>query len=298
MRSLDAKSRRGVGNGKPIGGGGQALSSVGNKTSWTRTSDGGFAWVSEDPALPTATITRTAAGWWANVWPDGTSENSASLGVFKNSGLAQRASGRIINAHLKFADMGDIQLVGNDDANEDPYAQDGAAEDEDPNDDIQTTSSFSLFGADDGQDDEGPEESDDGIEEEEDPRDDESLDEEIAEDEDNSDDGDDDDDDGPVDTTDDDEGTDNPGDESDDEHIEKESSVAELQARFGLTHLAGKSYSLAEQDGLVREGEKTRISPRKQARNPELLDVRGTHYEAASGGDQSSDAQDILAFLF
>ena len=69
-----------------------------------------------------------------------------------------------------------------------------------------------------------------------------------------------------------DDGTDNPGDESDDDGIEKTSSVAELQKRFGLSHLAGANYSLAEQDKLVREGDG------KTARNRGDLNLTGTHY--------------------
>lgn len=319
MRSLDAKRRRGEGRGRPIGGG-QSLASVSNKTAWTRTEQGGFEWVSDDPAAPTAVITRTASGWKANVWSDGTADDSLSLGSFEHSEQARRAVSRAVLAHLVTAEMGDVDLVSPETTPDitggypvDPYAEDGLQPpQQEGSTGVQESQgrygSFSLFAADDGQDEEGPESDDDGIEEESDPRDEESLDEEIAQDEGDSDDGaedegeapdttEDDDDGGHYephkrdDSEDDDEGTDNPGDESDDDGIEKESSssVAELQSKFGLSHLAGANYSLAQQDKLVREGDG------KIARNLGDLNLTGTHYEAAAA---SSSAEDVLAFLF
>lgn len=296
MRSLDAKARKA--KGKP-----RTASTT--KTAWVRTATGGFEWVSNDPTAPTAALYHTASGWSAQVWSDGTSEDSLSVGLFRNSGLAQRATSRILAAHLMLAAEGDIDLV-----DDDPYSQDGEGEAEDTAEsspqiqesDNTKTSALSVFADlredhDDGQEDDGSGRDDDGIEEEEDPSDEDSLDEEIAEDEDNSNDGQDDsDDDGghyeehkrDDDDSDDDEGTNNSGDDSDDEHVEKHSSVSELQQQYGLTHLAGANYTLAQQDKLVREGEG------KTARNHGDLNIAGTHYEAAA----KSDAEDVLAFLF
>jgi len=317
MRSLDAKSRRN--KGQP-----GRYASVGNKTSWTRTEEGGFEWVTSDPTLPTAAITRTASGWSAQIWSDGTADDSLDLGIFKNSGWAQRAAGRAINAHVKFADDGDVDVVGGrgdfppggETGYDNPYTEEGESSpepvldpyEEGPGPGIQESKtrvgSFSVFAEqNDGQDDEGPEETDDGIEED-DADDDESLDEEIAEDENDSADGSQDEgeepepaddgghdephqrDDGDEDEG---EGTDNPGDDSDDEGIEKTSSVAELQQQFGLTHLAGADYSLAEQDKLVREGDG------RTARNRSDLNLAGTHYEASATAESP---EDVLSFLF
>lgn len=317
MRSLDARSRRN--KGKPAGGG-TTLAST-SKTSWSR-SEQGFEWVTADPGAPTAAIIRTASGWNARVWSDGTAEDSLSVGTFSHSEQARRAASRVISAHMKLADSGDVDLVGGGDfppggstGHDDtsPYAEEGEPEpllDEDYDEgagpgiqESQTrTGSVSVFAEhDDGQDDEGPEETDEGIEEEE-PEDEESLDEEVAEDEGDSsaDDGQDEggepeSDDGghdephQPDDSDDDEGTDNPGDESDDEGIEKQ-SAAELQQQYGLSYLAGANYSLAEQDRLIREGEG------KTARNRGDLSLTGTHYEAAKEGSSDSP-EDTLAFL-
>lgn len=321
MRSLDFKRRRGDGKGKPLG----TVSSVVNKASWTRASHGGFEWVSNDPTAPTAMITKDASGWGAQVWSDGTADDSLDLGAFKHSEQARRAISRTITAHVKLAEEGDVDMVGGsfkpfespDSISggyaDDPYTEDGAPEPVLPEqreegspgvqDGTTRFGSLSVFAEkDDGQDDEGPEETDDGIEEEDDPDDEESLDEEIADDEgDDSDDGQSDEGEDPEDTTDDgghdephrdeEEGTDNPGDDSDDDGIEKHSSVAELQQQFGLTHLAGANYSLAQQDRLVREGDG------KTARNLGDLNLTGTHYEAAAG-ETSEAAEDVLAFLF
>jgi len=368
MRSLHAKDKRS--KGKP-----GRFASVNNKAAWSRTDQGGFAWVSDDPMAPTAAITRTASGWSAQVWSDGTSQDSLGLGSFEHSEQARRAVSRTVLSHLRLSGEGDVDLVGGEEGTFDPFEEtssipggyevhgDGQYSEDEP---VKTpgiqqsetrTGAFSLFGAsDDGQDDEGPEDTEDGIEEEEDPEDEESLDEEVAEDEgdtaENSED-----EDSPVDTTDDDDeeaGTDNPGDESDEDGIEKQSdvhppdltmadgphhdseepcdncghpggehdvvephgdclhqgckcpgwddkdhpdtdlekssSVAELQDKFGLSHLAGANYSLAQQDSLVREAEG------KTARNRRDLNLAGTHYEAASGEKES--AEDVLAFLF
>jgi len=319
MRSLDAKSRRRENKGKPIGGG-QSLASVSNKTSWARTQQGGFAWVSDDPAMPTAAISKSASGWTAHVWSDGTAEDSLSLGSFSHSEQARRAISRVVQAHLVTAEMGDINMVNEAEEQSadigggyavDPYAEDGMSTPQMPGSTgIQESVGrygFSMFAAGDGQDDDGPEEDSDGIEEEADPSDEESLDEEVAEDENDSSDGEEDEGEAP-DTTeddddgghyeahkrddDDDEGTDNPGDESDDEGIEKESSlsVAELQAQYGLTHLAGANYSLAQQNNLVQEGNG------QTARNRGDLNLTGTHYEAAAKEPEA--AEDVLAFLF
>ncbi len=366
MRSLDAKERRV--KGKP-----GRFASASNKTSWVR-SDEGFEWVSNNPELPTAAVSKTASGWRANVWSDGTAEDSLFLGNFKNSGHAQRAVGRLITAHLKLAEEGDVDMVGGNDegtfrpysppdsisggGDYDPYSEDGTPEDllsqerQEGSSGVQESTtrvgSLSVFAeSSDGQDDEGPEEVDEGIEEEE-PEDDdeESLDEEASEDEDSDD------------------GTNNPGDESDDEGIEKQSferhsevhppdltledgphhdndepcdncghdggdhdseephgeclypecncpgwddlkhpdtdpgdmekqsSVADLQSRYGLSHLAGANYSLSEQNRLVTEGEG------KTARNRDDLNLAGTHYEAQNTSAESISAEDTLAFLF
>lgn len=318
-QSLDWKAR--LDKGKPI-----KISSVGNKASWTRRGEG-FEWVSNDSWAPTAAIEKTASGWNAQVWTDGLAEDSYSLGSFSHSEQARRAVARVITAHLKFAADGDVDVVGGDDSatfqpyaapdsisgggDNDPYSEDGAPEDllaqerQEGSAGIQegtTRVGFSVFAEhDDGQDDEDSDQASDGIEES-DPDDEESLDEEIAEDEGDS--GSDGEDSEPVSTiddgghdephqrddSDDDEGTDNPGDESDDDGIEKQSTVAELQSRYGLTHLAGANYSLAEQDKLVREGEG------KTARNRGDLNLTGTHYEAAATSGDTPE--DTLAFLF
>jgi hypothetical protein len=321
MRSLHAKEKKS--KGQP-----GRFASVNNKAAWSRTDQGGFAWVSDDSTAPTAAIMRTASGWNARVWSDGTSQDSFNLGSFEHSEQARRAVSRTVLAHLKFAGEGDVDLVGGHDDTFSPFEEtssipggyevhgDGGSDTTSPEGEPEETpgvqqsetrtGSFSIFGAsDDGQDDEGSEDSDDGIEEEEDPEDEDSLDEEVAEDEgdtaENSEDEDD-----PVDTTDDgghdephkrddddDSGTDNPGDESDEDGIEKESSyssVTELQEKFGLSHLSGANYSLVQQDNLVRESEG------KVARNRGDLNLTGTHYEAASGDKES--AEDVLAFLF
>ncbi|HEY6019046.1 MAG TPA: hypothetical protein VIY48_03875 [Candidatus Paceibacterota bacterium] len=315
MRSLDAKQRRE--KGKP-----GRFASVSNKTNWSRVNNG-FAWVSDNPMVPTAMVAKIASGWEARAWSDGTSEDSLSLGSFKHSEQARRAVARLVSAHLKVAEDGDVDVVGGAfppygdtdsisgrGGTESPYSEDGEPESVIPQDQQGSTGieegrtrvGFSLFGAsDDGQDDEGPESEDDGIEEAE-PDDEESLDEEIAEDTDDSDSGDEDE--GDEASTEDDgghdephkrdesdeEGTENPGDESDDDGIEKQSAT-NLQDRYGLNYLAGANYSLAEQDRLVREAEG------KTARNRGNLNLTGTHYEAAktSGAD---DAEDVLAFLF
>lgn len=344
MRSLDAKARRG--KGQPLSASQYTGSvSANHKAAWTRTQQGGFEWVSADPTMPTAAITRTAAGWNAQVWSDGTAEDSLDLGTFRRSEYARRSVAQVVIAHVKLADDGDVDMVGGDgdgtfqpyaapdsisgSPDNDPYSADGAPEPLVAEDGEQqgspgvqegTTrtgsaytydSLFAVAEAKDGQDDEGPEGEDDGIEEADPDDDDESLDEEIAEDE-NDDDGDDgqddegDDDPEPEQSTDDgddgghdephrrddedgDEGTDNPGDDSDDDGIEKHSSVAELQEKFGLTHLAGANYSLAQQDQLVREGDG------KTARNRGDLNLAGTHYEANSAAESP---EDTLAFLF
>jgi hypothetical protein len=314
MRSLDAKSR------KTKGAPGR-FSSVTSKTAWARTVEGGFEWVTDNPMMPTAVIAKIASGWEGHIWSDGTAEDSLSVGTFKHSEYARRAVARIVTAHVKIAEQGDVDMVGgpfepfqSPDSiaggyNLDPYSEDGNPEPlitEEGSPGIQESNTrvgFSVFAeAKDGDDDEGPEEEDDGIEEEA-PDDDEDLDEEIAEDEGDSEDGQDDegeepepDDDGGHDEPhkrddgDEDEGTDNPGDESDDDGIEKTSTVAELQQQYGLKHLAGADYSLAEQRKLVNEGDG------KTARNRGDLDLTGTHYEAANAG--SKDPEDTLAFLF
>jgi hypothetical protein len=326
MRSLDAKARKG--KGRPLSAG--KFAAVTNKAAWTRVADGGFSWVSDDPAVPTAAIARTASGWNAQVWSDGTSVDSLNLGTFSHSEQARRVASRAITAHLAAA--GDVTMVGDPSGSfppygtpdsisggyADPYSEDGAPEplvsqdgngQGDPGVQDSTTryGSFPAFAeSKDGDDNEGPEEEDNGIEEEDEPDDDESLDEEIAEDEDDSDDGQDDEGDEPQESDDDDhnlddighdephrredEGTDNPGDDSDDDSIEKHSSVVELQQQFGLSHLAGSDYSLADQNKLVREAEG------QTARNRGDLNLTGTHYEAASGAPQ--EAEDVLAFLF
>jgi hypothetical protein len=323
MRSLDAKARRS--KGQPLSAG--KFASVGNKTSWVRAAEGGFEWVSDDLAAPTAVIAKTASGWNAQIWSDGTAEDSLNLGNFSHSEQARRVVARVVTAHVKFADEGDVDLVGgpfepyaapdsiSGGGDNDPYSADGAPEPLVAEDGEQQGSagvqngttrvgSLSAFAEhDSGQDDEGPETDDDGIEEEDpDDDDDEALDEEIAEDEGDAGDGSDDDepdaddDDGGHDEPhrrddeDGDEGTDNPGDDSDDDGIEKHSSVAELQDKFGLSHLAGANYSLAEQDKLVREGDG------KTARNRGDLNLTGTHYEAGTGSEESPE--DTLAFLF
>lgn len=308
MRSLDAKARKN--KGKPLSAG--KFASVNNKSAWSRDGEG-FSWVSDDPAMPTAAISRTAAGWNAQVWSDGTTEDSLNLGTFRHSEYARRAISQVIIAHVKFSADGDVDMVGESSPdqstgydNTSPYADDGAPEpvldnqdnyDEGPGPGIQEskTSAFSaLAEAATGDDDEGPESDDDGIEEE-DPEDgEEALDEEIAEDENGGDSDDDSGHDEPHkrddsdDDDEDEEGTDNPGDDSDDDGIEKHSSVAELQRRFGLSHLAGAQYSMAQQNNLVREGEG------KSARNRGDLNLTGTHYEAAS----AESPEDTLAFLF
>lgn len=310
MRSLDAKARRGEGNGKPI-----KTSGVGNKTSWTRNGDN-FEWVSDDPTKPTAAIAKTASGYVASVWSDGTAEDSLDLGSFDHSEKARRAAARVITAHLKTADEGDVDVVGGTfkpyeapdsiagGGDYDPYSEDGGPESLVPEEREEGSAGVQegttrTGAAETGDDDEGPEETDDGIEEEE-PDDEEALDEEIAEDEgedeesEESDDGGHDEphrrDDGDSEDDDEDEGTDNPGDESDDDHVEKQSSVAELQAQYGLTHLAGANYSLAQQAELVQEGEG------KLARNHGNLNLKGTHYETAK--QSATEAEDVLAFLF
>jgi hypothetical protein len=235
MRSLDAKARKT--KGQP-----GRFASVGNKTSWTRTQSGGFDWVTSDLTLPTATIAKTASGWRAYVWSDGTSEDYLSLGTFGHSGQAQRAIARVVNAHVKLSDSGDVNLVDDNgggtfdpyqDTGDNPYSEDGDPNYQIPSDQERgSTGIQSSSAALSGDDDEGPEEEDNGIEEEDDPDDEEALDEEIADDENDADDGSDDEDDSDDDDDgghdephkrDDDDGTDNPGDESDDEHIEKES---------------------------------------------------------------------------
>ncbi len=322
MRSLDAKARRG--KGKPLSAG--KFANANNKTTWARSANGGFEWVTDDPTMPTAMIVRTANNAWsADVWSDGTADDSLSLGTFKHSEYARRAVAQAIIAHVKFSAPGDVDLVSDQGAfkpfaapdsiagggDNDPYSEDGDPETELPADEqggsagIQegtTRVGYSVFAeAKDGDDDEGPEVEDNGIEEEDPADDDEDLDEEIAEDENDgdSDDGEDDEGDEPDDdggheephkrddSDDDDEGTDNPGDDSDDDGIEKHSSVTELQERYGLTHLAGANYSLSEQDNLVREGDG------KTARNRGDLNLAGTHYEAAV-----ESPEDTLAFLF
>lgn len=331
MRSLDAKARKG--KGKPLSAGKFASTA---KTSWTREGSN-FVWVTDDPTNPTAAIIRVGSSWGTKIWSDGLSEDSLSLGVFRHSEQARRAVARVVNAHMKLAGQGDVDVVGGGDdsgtfqpyaapdsisgaGDNDPYSEDGAPEDLLSEERQQqgggstgiqegTTrvGAFSVFSeAKDGNDDEGPETEEDGIEEEDDPDDEQSLDEEIAEDEDDSSDGQDDqgeesependeagdgghyedhkrDDDG-------DEGTDNPGDESDDNHVEKQSSVAELQRRYGLSYLAGANYSPSQQARLVNEGEG------KTARNRGDLNLSGTHYETASGAAESPE--DTLAFLF
>ena len=94
MRSLDAKSRRE--KGKPLSAG--KFASVSDKTSWTRTATGGFEWVSSDLAAPTAVIAKTATGWNAHVWSDGTAQDSLDVGVFSHSEQARRAISRIITS--------------------------------------------------------------------------------------------------------------------------------------------------------------------------------------------------------
>lgn len=309
-QSLDWKAR--LDKGKPI-----KISSVTNKASWVRNSEG-FEWVSDDSWAPTAAITRTAAGWDAQVWSDGLAEDSLSLGLFSHSEKARRVAASVITAHVKTTAEGDVDVVGGTfkpyeapdsiagEGDYDPYSEDGAPEALVPEEreegsagvqEGNTRTGAALS----GDDDEGPEETDDGIEEEEPDDDEDSLDEEIAEDEGDSDDEDEgdepeesDDDDGGHDEPhrdeddDEDEGTDNPGDESDDEGIEKQSSVAELQERYGLTHLAGAQYSLAQQAALVGEGEG------KTARNHGDLNLTGTHYEAK----EAASPEDTLVFLF
>lgn len=344
MRSLDAKARKT--KGQP-----GRFASVNNKAAWARSGDG-FEWVTNDPTMPTAAINKTASGWNAQVWSDGTAEDSLDLGTFKHSEYARRAVAQVILGHIKIsdasvtenlqvarkdvltslgADDGDVDLVSGggtgsfspgEQTSEDPYAADGEPKpaplldeyDDDGGPGIQNSKEgsalFAFAEASTGDDDEGPEEEDSGIEEEDPEDDDESLDEEIAEDEADSHDGDDEggeepeesddmpsDDDGGHDEPhkrddgdDDDEGTDNPGDDSDDDHVEKHSSVAELQAKFGLSHLAGADYSPSEKAAL--EGE----SKGKLARNHGDLNLAGTHYEASAPGEQSPE--DTLAFLF
>jgi hypothetical protein len=314
MRSLDAKSRKT--KGQP----GRFASA---KTSWTRDGEQ-FVWVTQDPAAPTASIARTASGWNAQVWSDGTADDSLDLGDFQHSKYAMRAIARTINAHVKLAEAGDVEMAGDDN---NPYSEDGVPEaliddhayDEGPGPGIQesTTKTGSLFTfaeAKTGDDDEGPEEEDSGIEEEEPEDDDESLDEEVAQDEgdgDSEDDQDDEADDGGHDEPHKRDDTDNPGDESDDDGIEKtsffrrrledeghldtnpggmekESTVSSLQKQYGLSYLAGANYSLSEQARLVGEGEG------RTARNRGDLHLAGTHYEA--GKEESPE--DTLAFLF
>jgi hypothetical protein len=305
MRSLDAKARKT--KGQP-----GRFASVGNKTSWSRTQSGGFDWVTNDLTLPTATIAKTANGWNAYVWSDGTSEDYLSLGWFGHSGQAQRAVARVVTAHVKLSDSGDVNLVDDsgggtfdpyENTGDNPYSEDGDPNYAVPSDQERgSTGIQSSSAALSGDDDEGPEEDDDGIEEEDDPDDDEALDEEIAEDENDADDGSDDEGDEPDsddddgghdephkrDDSDDDEGTDNPGDESDDDHIEKE-SAAELREKYGLSYLAGKDYSPTDQHRLVSEGESG-----PGARNKTNLNLEGTHYMA----NASESPEDTLAFLF
>ena len=307
MRSLDAKARKA--KGQP-----GRFASVNNKTSWTRTPSGGFDWATADPTIPTATIAKTANGWRAYVWSDGTSEDYLSLGEFGHSGQAQRAVSRVVMAHIRLSAEGDVNLVDDsgggtfdpyENTGDNPYSEDGDPNYSVPSDqETGSTGIQSSSAAMSGDDDEGPEEDEDGIEEEDDPDDDEALDEEIAEDEDNSDDGSDDEGDEPDDSDDDgghdephkrddsdddDEGTDNPGDESDDDHIEKE-SAAELREKYGLSYLAGKDYSPTDQHRLVSEGESG-----PGARNKINLNLEGTHYMANAS---TESPEDTLAFLF
>jgi hypothetical protein len=136
MRSLDAKARRS--KGQPLSAG--KFASVGNKTSWVRAAEGGFEWVSDDLAAPTAVIAKTASGWNAQIWSDGTAEDSLNLGNFSHSEQARRVVARVVTAHVKFADEGDVDLVGgpfepyaapdsiSGGGDNDPYSADGAPE--------------------------------------------------------------------------------------------------------------------------------------------------------------------------
>jgi hypothetical protein len=333
MRSLDAKARRG--KGKPLSAG--KFANASSKTSWARTAAGGFEWVSSSVAVPTAMISKTASGWNAQIWSDGTAEDSLDLGHFSHSEQARRAISRVVLGHLKVADEGDVDMVGgpfkpysapdsiSGGGDNDPYSEDGSPEpevvqdgDQDGSAGVQESTTrvgsytyaslFAVAEHDDGQDDEGPEAEDDGIEEgDPDDDDEESLDEEIAEDEGDPDDGSDDEDDGEPepDTTDDDGGHDEPhrrDDEDEDEGTDNpgdESDDDGIEKTSSVTELQEK-FGLSHLAGANYSlVEQDRLIREGDGKTARNRgDLNLAGTHYEAASGQSTESEDVLAFLF